>query len=78
MLYRLADRTPEIDALAWLAPSADVIGTVRLAAGANDPMVTAADMRPLDAEAELFPGAGHNLHVERPAELWRLLRRVAG
>lgn len=35
MLYRLADRTPEIDALAWLAPSADVIGTVRLAAGAS-------------------------------------------
>jgi carbonic anhydrase/acetyltransferase-like protein (isoleucine patch superfamily) len=34
-LYRLADRTPQLDPAAWVAPSAIVIGDVRLAAGAS-------------------------------------------
>ena len=47
---------------------------LRLAAGSKDPMVSVADMAPLDARAHLFEGAGHNLHVERPAELWRFIQ----
>lgn len=35
MIYALDGVSPEIDAEAWVAPSADVIGKVRLAAGAN-------------------------------------------
>lgn len=35
MIYTLADRVPDIAPDAYVAPSADVIGTVRLAAGAS-------------------------------------------
>ena len=35
MIHRLADRIPDISPDSWVAPSADVIGTVRLAAGAS-------------------------------------------
>lgn len=34
-LYALGDQTPEIDADAWVAPDANVIGNVRLAKGAS-------------------------------------------
>jgi hypothetical protein len=37
-----------------------------LAAGANDPMVTLADMKGLHPEPMLLEGAGHNPHVEQP------------
>jgi pimeloyl-ACP methyl ester carboxylesterase len=39
---------------------------IRLAAGANDPMVTLADMRGLHPEPVVIEGAGHNPHVEQP------------
>lgn len=35
MIYALGDLTPEIDADSWVAPGADVIGHVRLRAGAS-------------------------------------------
>ncbi|MCW1933229.1 gamma carbonic anhydrase family protein [Pararhodobacter zhoushanensis] len=35
MIYALGDLTPEIDAQAWVAPDANVIGKVRLLAGAS-------------------------------------------
>ena len=35
MIYTLDDRHPEISPDAWVAPSADLIGSVRLAAGAS-------------------------------------------
>ena len=35
MLYRLADRTPEIDALAWLAPAASRTVPITSADGAS-------------------------------------------
>jgi pimeloyl-ACP methyl ester carboxylesterase len=41
-----------------------------LAAGSNDPIVSAADMMPLDASPTIFVGAGHNAHVEKPEEVW--------
>jgi len=39
-------------------------------------MVTAADMQPFDPKPEIFEGVGHNIHVERPAELWQFVRRT--
>jgi len=47
---------------------------VRIGAGARDPMVSEADMKPFDAKPEIFEDAGHNLHMERPAELWQFVR----
>lgn len=47
----------------------------RLAAGAKDPMVVCADMQPFDPAPKIFEGVGHNVHVERPAELWAFVRR---
>ena len=44
---------------------------LRMAAGSKDQMVGADDMRPFDPSPHIFEGAGHNVHVERPAELWR-------
>ena len=35
MIYALGDLTPEIDADSWIAPDANVIGKVRLLAGAS-------------------------------------------
>lgn len=35
MLYSLDQRTPELHGESWVAPSADVIGSVRLAVGAS-------------------------------------------
>lgn len=49
---------------------------VRLAAGANDPMTTLDDMRALDPNAFLFEGAGHNVHVEAPEQVWQFVKRV--
>jgi pimeloyl-ACP methyl ester carboxylesterase len=51
---------------------------VRLAAGSNDPMVTLGDMREIDSGASLFEGAGHNVHVEAPREVWRFVERSLG
>lgn len=34
-IYALGDRTPQIDPDAWVAPSADVVGNVRVEAGAG-------------------------------------------
>ena len=47
---------------------------MRLAAGANDPMVTLADMKGLHPEPMLLEGAGHNPHVEQPKVLWDFIR----
>ncbi|HEY3076252.1 MAG TPA: alpha/beta hydrolase [Burkholderiales bacterium] len=47
---------------------------LRLAAGSKDPMVNAADMAPYDARAQIIEGAGHNVQVERPGELWQWIR----
>ena len=47
---------------------------LRLAAGSKDPMVNAADMAPFDARAGVIENAGHNVQVEKPAELWQWIR----
>lgn len=48
---------------------------LRLAAGSKDPMVTLDDMRAIDPNAYLFEGAGHNVHVEAPEQVWQFVRR---
>lgn len=76
--YRLA-ADPRIYAAAGpeVAPFVHAMrAPLRLAAGSRDAMVTAADMQPFDPRAELFEGAGHNVHVEKPAELWRFVREA--
>lgn len=60
---------PEVAALA-----AAMRCPLRLAAGSEDAMSSAADMQPLDADAFVFQGAGHNVHVERPEALWSFVR----
>lgn len=45
--------------------------SLRLAAGANDPMVSLEAMRRIDPQAVQFAGAGHNAHWESPAEVLR-------
>ena len=35
-----------------------------------DPLVAVEAMRAVDPAAHVFPGGGHNLHVEDPLALW--------
>jgi pimeloyl-ACP methyl ester carboxylesterase len=46
---------------------------LRLAAGAQDPMVTLEQMRALDPAAVAIPDAGHNAHWERPEAVWQYI-----
>jgi pimeloyl-ACP methyl ester carboxylesterase len=39
-------------------------------------MVSLEDMRTIDPDAYLFEGAGHNVHVEAPEEVWGFVKRV--
>jgi len=48
----------------------------RFAAGENDPIVTAGQMRRYDPDAVLIPGLGHSLHVEAPERLWQLAEPI--
>ncbi len=50
-----------------------VSSSFRLAAGENDPMVTADEMRQIDKNAVVFPGLGHNAHCENPEAIWRVI-----
>jgi pimeloyl-ACP methyl ester carboxylesterase len=43
---------------------------VHFAAGDRDPLVGVEAMRALDSTAHVFPGRGHNVHVEDPLALW--------
>jgi pimeloyl-ACP methyl ester carboxylesterase len=50
---------------------------VVLAAGENDPMCPREHLEELVPEPVVFPGAGHNVHVESPSSLSPLLAQVA-
>lgn len=50
---------------------------LRLAAGERDPMVTKAHMTTMDPEAAVIPGAGHNVHIEKPDAVWELFESTA-
>lgn len=43
---------------------------IRLACGAADTMVALQDLQPFDANAKLFPDAGHNVMLDAPEALW--------
>lgn len=78
--YRLAS-DPRINAAAGPDVAAFVAAAkapIRMGAGAKDQLVSAADMKPIDPEPHIFEGVGHNVHVERPDELWRFVRRTIG
>jgi pimeloyl-ACP methyl ester carboxylesterase len=51
---------------------------LHLVAGADDPMVSLDAMRSVDAGARVIGSAGHNAHWEQPAEVWALVRALAG
>ncbi len=51
---------------------------VVLAAGENDTMVSAADLRALDPAAVELSGLGHNAHVEDPVTFWNLIATATG
>jgi len=50
---------------------------LRLAAGERDPMVTKEHMTPMDPHAVVIPGAGHNVHIEKPDAVWELFEAMA-
>lgn len=50
---------------------------IHWAVGTKDPMVSADDLRSVTAQPELIEG-GHNVHVEQPELVWRMVRRVTG
>jgi pimeloyl-ACP methyl ester carboxylesterase len=52
-------------------------GTVLLGRGASDPMVTDAELAALGGPTFVVAGAGHNAHVERPAEVARIVLDAA-
>ena len=47
---------------------------LRLGGGSRDAMANLADMRAFDANPRVFEGAGHNVQVESPQELWQFIR----
>lgn len=76
---------PSVDPLAFAVGAPDLPGLlaaaradVVLAAGENDPMCPAEHLTALSAQHVIFPGLGHNAHVEDPAAVARLLPRLAG
>ena len=62
---------PQVDLLIGAARA-----PLHFATGANDPMAPLSDMTRFDEAAVAIPGAGHNVHVERPEEIWTLFRET--
>jgi pimeloyl-ACP methyl ester carboxylesterase len=58
---------PSIEKLLRLASA------LRLAAGANDPMVSLGQMRRIDPAAIVFDDVGHNAHWEAPESVWNFV-----
>jgi pimeloyl-ACP methyl ester carboxylesterase len=50
---------------------AAAMAPVHFAAGDRDPLVGVAAMQAVDPAAHVFPGLGHNVHVEDPHALWK-------
>ena len=40
------------------------------AAGSDDTLILPEELRTLSPDATLFEGAGHNVHVAKPIEVW--------
>ena len=76
--------TPSLDMKAFGVGRPDMPGLIMaaeaeivLAAGENDPMSPQEHLKELVPEPVEFPGAGHNVHVESPSSLTRLLAQLA-
>jgi pimeloyl-ACP methyl ester carboxylesterase len=46
--------------------------SVRFAGGGNDQLAPADEQRTFDPHMAVIPGAGHNVHMEKPADVWAL------
>ena len=75
---------PALDVRAFGVGRPDMAGLVMaaqahvvLAAGENDPMSPREHLEELVPEPVVFPGAGHNVHVESPSSLSGLLAQLA-
>lgn len=76
--------TPSLDMMAFGVGRPDMPGLIMaaeaevvLAAGENDPMSPQEHLKELVPEPVIFPGAGHNVHVESPSSVLTLLAQVA-
>jgi pimeloyl-ACP methyl ester carboxylesterase len=49
---------------------------LRLAAGEKDSMTSLKVMQPIDRNAAIIDGLGHNFHLEAPEHLWHLLKNI--
>jgi pimeloyl-ACP methyl ester carboxylesterase len=47
-----------------------------LARGAQDPMVSTSELRLHCQDVHEIPGAGHNVHIERPGDIVGLLEKL--
>ncbi|MFD9703890.1 alpha/beta fold hydrolase [Lentzea sp. NPDC059081] len=75
---------PSLDVKAFGVGRPDLPGLIMaskakivLAAGENDPMCPREDLAELVPEPVVFPGAGHNVHVESPSSLHTVLAQLA-
>ncbi len=57
---------------------AAAVSPIILARGQHDPVVTSEEHKSLDPDCISIEGCGHNAHVERPDQIWRLLQAAAG
>ncbi|WP_112270626.1 alpha/beta fold hydrolase [Lentzea terrae] len=76
--------TPALDMKAFGVGRPDMPGLIMaaeaevvLAAGENDPMSPQEHLKELVPEPVIFPGCGHNVHVESPSSVAQLLAQVA-
>lgn len=73
MEIALGDRTPEIDAAAWIAPNATLVGAVRLGAGASIwyDAVLRADDEPITigARSNVQDNCSFHVDVDAPVTL---------
>lgn len=76
--------TPSLDMRAFGVGRPDMAGLIMasqahvvLAAGENDPMSPQEHLGELVPEPVIFPGAGHNVHVESPSSLHTVLAQLA-
>lgn len=75
---------PSLDMRAFGVGRPDMAGLIMasqahvvLAAGENDPMSPQEHLKELVPEPVVFPGAGHNVHVESPSSLHTVLAQLA-
>ena len=71
--YRLA-ADPGVYGMAGRGHGSELIAlskaSIDYAAGSTDTLISPQQLRALSSDAMLFEGAGHNVHVAKPAEVW--------